>query len=57
MDIKAMVEELVKEIQKTPKLLAQFKENPVPVIEKLVGMFISDVDPDGADIDINKTQE
>ena len=42
MDIKAKVEELVSEIQKNPKLLAQFKENPVPVIEKLVGMDLPD---------------
>ena len=42
MDIKAKVEELVSEIQKNPKLLTQFKENPVPVIEKLVGMDLPD---------------
>ena len=42
MDIKAKVEELVKEIQKNPKLLTQFKENPVPVVEKLVGMDLPD---------------
>ena len=42
MDIKAKVEELVEEIQKNPKLLAQFKEKPVPVIEKLVGMDLPD---------------
>ena len=42
MDIKKKVEELVKEIQKNPKLLSQFKENPVPVIEKLVGMDLPD---------------
>ena len=42
MDIKAKVEELVKEIQKNPKLLSQFKENPVPVVEKLVGMDLPD---------------
>ena len=42
MDIKKKVEELVAEIQKNPKLLAQFKENPVPVIEKLVGMDLPD---------------
>ena len=42
MDIKAKVEELVAEIQKNPKLLSQFKENPVPVIEKLVGMDFPD---------------
>ena len=42
MDIKKKVNELVAEIQKNPKLLAQFKENPVPVIEKLVGMDLPD---------------
>ena len=42
MDIKAKVEELVSEIQKNPKLLSQFKENPVPVIEKLEGMDLPD---------------
>lgn len=42
MNIKGKVEELVKEIQKNPKLLSQFKENPVPVIEKLVGMDLPD---------------
>lgn len=42
MDIKAKVEELVSEIQKNPKLLSQFKENPVSVIEKLVGMDLPD---------------
>ena len=42
MDIKAKVEELVKEIQKNPKLLSQFRENPVPVVEKLVGMDLPD---------------
>ena len=42
MDIKEKVEELVAEIQKNPKLLSQFKENPVPVIEKLVGMDLPD---------------
>ena len=42
MDLKKKVEELVAEIQKNPKLLAQFKEKPVPVIEKLVGMDLPD---------------
>ena len=42
MDIKAKVEELVKQIQQNPQMLAQFKENPVPVIEKLVGMDLPD---------------
>ena len=42
MNIKDKVEELVAEIQKNPKLLSQFKENPIPVIEKLVGMDLPD---------------
>ena len=42
MNIKEKVEELVAELQKNPKLLAQFKEKPVPVIEKLVGMDLPD---------------
>ena len=60
MDIKAKVEELVSEIQKNPKLLSQFKENPVPVIEKLVGMDLPDdqimklADLVKAEIDLDK---
>lgn len=42
MNIKEKVEELVAEIQKNPRLLTQFKENPIPVIEKLVGMDLPD---------------
>ena len=42
MNIKEKVEELVKEIQKNPRLLTQFRENPVPVIEKLVDMDLPD---------------
>ena len=42
MDIKAKVEELVDEIRKKPKILQEFKQNPVPVIEKLVGMDLPD---------------
>lgn len=42
MDIKANVEELVEKIKANPKMLSQFKENPVPVIETLVGMDLPD---------------
>lgn len=42
MDIKKKVEELVEKIKKNPKLLAQFKENPIPVVEDLVGMDLPD---------------
>jgi hypothetical protein len=42
MDIKKKVEELVEKIKKNPKMLADFKENPVPVVEALVGMDLPD---------------
>ena len=42
MDIKANVNALVEKVQKDPKLLQEFKENPVPVIESLVGMDLPD---------------
>ena len=42
MDIKKKVEELVETIKKNPKLLADFRENPIPVVEKLVGMDLPD---------------
>lgn len=38
MDIKAKVNELVEKIQKNPKLLSQFKDEPVKVVEELIGM-------------------
>ncbi len=42
MDIKAKVEKLVEEIKEDPSMLAQFRENPIPVVEKLVGMDLPD---------------
>lgn len=42
MDIKAKVEELVEKIKKDPKMLSEFKENPVPVVEAIVGMDLPD---------------
>ena len=42
MDIKKMVEELVEKIQKNPKLLNEFKENPVTVVEEVIGMDLPD---------------
>lgn len=44
MDIKKMVEELVEKIQKNPKLLAQFKDEPVKVIEELTGLDLPDAE-------------
>ena len=42
MDIKAKVEELVEKIKKNPQLLAKFKDDPVPVVEELVGVDLPD---------------
>ncbi len=42
MDIKAKVEELVEKIKEDPKMLTEFKENPVPVIEALAGRDLPD---------------
>lgn len=42
MDIKAKVEELVDKIRDNPKMLTEFRENPVPVVEALVGMDLPD---------------
>ena len=41
-DIKAKAEELVGKIKSDPKLLAQFKESPIPVVEKLIGVDLPD---------------
>ncbi len=38
MDIKAMVSGVVEKIQKDPSLLAKFQDDPVSVIETLVGI-------------------
>lgn len=42
MDIKKKVDELVEKIQKNPKLLKEFKENPVKVVESIVGIDLPD---------------
>ena len=42
MDIKAKALELVEKIQENPALLKQFRENPVPVVEKLIGIDLPD---------------
>ncbi len=38
MDFKAKATELVEKIKNDPALLAQFREDPVAVVEKLVGV-------------------
>lgn len=41
-DLKKTVNELVEKIQNNPKLLQQFKTEPVKVIETLIGMDLPD---------------
>ena len=42
MDIKAKAAELVELIKKDPSLLNQFRENPVKVVESIIGMDLPD---------------
>lgn len=42
MDIKAKAMELVEKIKEDPKLLGEFKENPVRIVEELIGMDLPD---------------
>ena len=42
MDIKANVNDLVEKIKKDPKLLKEFRENPVTVVEEIVGIDLPD---------------
>lgn len=42
MDIKAKAAELVEQIKEDPSLLKEFKENPVKVVEAIIGMDLPD---------------
>ena len=42
MDIKKKAEELIEKLKKDPKLLENFRSNPIPVVEELVGMDLPD---------------
>lgn len=42
MDVKAIAEEMVKKITGDPKVLDSFKKNPIPVVEKLLGVDLPD---------------
>lgn len=44
MDIKENVNQLVEKIQKNPALLKEFRQNPVKVIEEIVGMDLPDAE-------------
>ena len=41
-DIKEKIEELVEKIKSNPAMLKKFKENPVKVVEELVGIDLPD---------------
>ena len=42
MDIKEKVNDIAETIKKDPKLLKQFKDQPVKVVEKLLGIDLPD---------------
>jgi len=42
MDIKAKIEEVVAKIKANPNLLADFKSNPIKVVESIIGVDIPD---------------
>lgn len=42
MDIKAIAMDLVEKIQENPALLKQFRDDPIPVVEKLIGIDLPD---------------
>jgi len=42
MDIKAKATELVEKIKNDPALLKKFRENPVQVVETIIGMDLPD---------------
>ena len=42
MDIKKIVAELAEKIQKDPKLLKQFKDDPIKAVEELTGVDLPD---------------
>lgn len=44
MDIRKKVEELVEKIQKNPQMLKQFGENPVKVVEEIIGIDLPDAE-------------
>lgn len=42
MDIKKKVEEIIAALKSDPKLLEKFTKDPVPTVEKLIGMDLPD---------------
>ena len=42
MDVKAKIEEIVSKVQNDPKLMEQFKKEPVKAVESIVGVDLPD---------------
>lgn len=42
MDIKAKIEEIVEKIKSDKNLLANFQKEPIPTVEKLIGIDLPD---------------
>lgn len=42
MDVKAKIEEIVAKVQKDPKLMEQFKKEPVKAVESVIGVDLPD---------------
>ena len=42
MDIKKLIDELVEKIKSDPKLLENFQKEPIPTVEKLLGIDLPD---------------
>ncbi len=63
MDIKAKIEELVEKIQGDKNLLENFKKEPIPTVEKLLGIDLPDdklealVDGIKAKLDLDKLDD
>jgi len=42
MDVKAKIEEIVKKVQSDPKLMDEFKKDPVKAVESVIGVDLPD---------------
>jgi len=42
MDIKAKIDEIVKKVQNDPKLMEEFKKDPVKAVESVIGVDLPD---------------
>jgi len=42
MDVKAKIDEIVKKVQSDPKLMEEFKKDPVKAVESVIGIDLPD---------------